>query len=194
MDAADSARFMRTLSVSSSSRDLGSSPVSSRIANRFSRKCSLRNSIAETLTAMVIAGRPASSPGSGLPARFAQDPCTDRQDEAAVFRDGNELRRRDRPPRGMRPAYQRFRPGNRSRPQIDLRLVVQRQFLPLQGAPQALLDGLPLDGADVHGRLEELIALAPLFLRLVHRGVGVLDQRLRIAGRRRDRRSRRCWW
>ncbi len=81
---------------------------------------------------------------------------------------------------GMRPADQRFRPGDRSGPQIDLRLVVQREFLPFQGAPQALLDGLPLHRADVHGGLEKLIALASIFLCLIHRGVRVLDQRLGI--------------
>ena len=129
---------------------------------------------------MVVSGQACIHPGPGLPARFAKDPVADRQNEAAVFRDGNELRRRDRPSSGMRPAYQRFRAGNLSRPQIDLRLVVQREFLPFQGAPQTLLDGLPLHGADVHGRLEKLIALAPIFLCLVHRGVRVLDERLRI--------------
>src|ERR1700737_465820 len=80
----------------------------------------------------------------------------------------------------MRPAYQRLGADNRSGPQIDLGLVVQSEFLPLQGAPQALLDGLPLDGADVHGRREKLIVLTAVFLGLVHRGVGVLDERIRM--------------
>ena len=80
----------------------------------------------------------------------------------------------------MRPAYQRFRAGNRSCRQIDLRLVVQREFPPFQGAPQTLLDGLPLYGSDVHGWLEKLIVLAPIFLCLVHRGISVLNERFRI--------------
>jgi hypothetical protein len=74
---------------------------------------------------------------------------------------GMNCTRRDRPSSGMRPTYQRFRAGNRFRPQVDLRLVVQREFLPFQGAPQTLLDGLPLHGPDVHGWLEKLIALRP---------------------------------
>ena len=64
--------------------------------------------------------------------------------------------------------------------EIDLRLVVQRELLALQRPAQALFDRLPLHGARVHRRLEELIALAAVFLGLVHRGVGVLDQRLGI--------------
>jgi len=41
---------------------------------------------------------------------------------------------------------------------------MQREFLPFQGAPQILLDGLPLHGSNVHGWLEKLIALTPIFL------------------------------
>ena len=80
----------------------------------------------------------------------------------------------------MHPAQQCFRPGNRSRLQIDLRLLVHRELVPFQGKPQILLDGLPLDRSDVDGTLERHIAPAPAFLGLVHRGGRVLDDRLRI--------------
>jgi hypothetical protein len=63
-----------------------------------------------------------------------------------VLGDWNELRRRDLAPGGMRPAQQRLAAGDGSRPEVDLRLVVQANSLRFQGAPQALLDGLPLDG------------------------------------------------
>src|SRR5882724_13561459 len=125
-------------------------------------------------------GQACIQPGPGLLARFTKDPVADRKNQAAVFRDGNKLPRSDRPASRMRPAYQRFRAGNLACPQIDLRLIVQREFLPLQGAPQTLLDGLTLHGPDIHGRLEILIALTPIFLGLVHRGVRVLDERFRI--------------
>jgi hypothetical protein len=72
------------------------------------------------------------------------------QDQAAVFRNRNKLCGKNRPSRGMCPAFQSFRAGNFSGPQIDFRLVVQSEFLPFEGTPQTLLDGLPLDGPDVH--------------------------------------------
>ena len=119
-------------------------------------------------------------PSLGLLARFMQDPVADRQNQAAVLRYGNKLCRRDSSSNGMRPAYQCFRAGNLSCSQIDLGLVVQREFLPFQGAPQALFDELPLYGSDVHGWLEKLIALPSVFLCLVHRGIRVLDECLGI--------------
>ncbi len=39
---------------------------------------------------------------------------------------------------------------------------------------------LPLHGPDIHRRLEKLKAPAPVFLGLIHRGVCVLDERIRI--------------
>ena len=113
-------------------------------------------------------------------ARFPQDPGADRQNEAAVLRDGNKPGWGDQPAGRVGPAYQRFRPCDRSCPQIDLGLVVQRELPPFQAAPQTLLDGVPLHGPDVHGGLEKLVAAASIFLGLVHRGVRVLDERLRI--------------
>ena len=164
MDAVDSARFIRTLSVSSSSRDRGSRPVSARMANRFSRKFSSRNSIAETLTAMVVAGRPASIQARACAhaSRRTQAPIGRMRPQSSAT--GINWAGGIGPRVGMGPAYQRFRPCDGSCPQIDLRLVVQREFLPFQGAPQTLLDGLPLHGPDVHGGLEKLIALRPFSL------------------------------
>jgi hypothetical protein len=39
---------------------------------------------------------------------------------------------------------------------------------------------LPFYGTDIHSQLEELIALAPIFLGLIHCGVGIFDKRLRV--------------
>ena len=80
-------------------------------------------------------------PGPGLLAGLAKHPAADRQDEAAFLRDRNELRRRD-----QARAWDASSGSSASAPviapglQIDLGLVVQREFLALQGAPQALLD------------------------------------------------------
>ena len=80
----------------------------------------------------------------------------------------------------MGPTQQCLRASDFSSPQIDLRLVVQREFLPFQCAAKVLLDGLPLDGANVHRWLEKLIALPSILLGLIHRRVRVLDQRFSI--------------
>ena len=184
----DSACFISTLSVSSSSSDRGSRPVSSRIANTPSRKFSSRNSIAETFTAMVVSGRPASTQARAClhASRSTQLPIGRIRPQSSAT--GMNCAGETGPRVGCVQRSSASAPVIAPVLQIDLRLVVQREFLPLQGAPQALLDRLPLHGADVHRRLEELIALAPVLLGLVHRGVGVLDQRLRIQRRRRDRR------
>ena len=80
----------------------------------------------------------------------------------------------------MHPADQRLGAGHRSGFEIDLRLVVQHELAPGEGAMQAGFDPLPLDGPCVHLPLEELIVVPAAFLGVVHRGVRALDQRLRI--------------
>ena len=91
MDAVDSACFIRTLSVSSSSRDLGSKPVPRGLRIHLQENSRCRNSIAEMFTAIVASGRPASSQARACSARFTKDPVADRQNQAAVFRNGNEI-------------------------------------------------------------------------------------------------------
>ena len=129
---------------------------------------------------MLARGRPASSQARACrqASRRIQFPIG--QNEAAVFRNRNELRGRDRPADGMGPAQQGFRSGDLSRLQVDLGLVVDGKFLPFQGPPQALFDGLPLHRPDVHRRLEKLVALTAVFLGLVHGRVRVFDERLRV--------------
>ena len=57
-------------------------------------------------------GQACIHPDPGLLAGFTKNPVADRQNKAAVFRDGNKLRRRNRPSNGMRPTQQCFRAGN----------------------------------------------------------------------------------
>ena len=132
--------------------------------------------MAEMFTAIVPIGQAGSQPGLGLLAGFTKNPAANRQNQSTVFRYGNKLSGRDRSSSGMSPTEQGFCAGDLSRFEVDLRLVVHHKFLPFESPPQALLNGLPLDGADVHGRLEELIRLPAIFLCLVHGGVRILDQ------------------
>ena len=80
----------------------------------------------------------------------------------------------------MRPADQRLGAGHRPGFEIDLRLVVEHELAASECAMQAGFDPLPLDGAGVHFRLEEPIAVPATFLGVVHRGVRGLDQFFRI--------------
>src|SRR5580704_3560680 len=80
----------------------------------------------------------------------------------------------------MRPTDQRFGAGNRARFQIDLWLVMEREFLAFKSTAQTFLDRLALHCPDVHSWFEKLVALTSIFFCLVHRGVRVLDERLGI--------------
>src|SRR5579864_6404931 len=80
----------------------------------------------------------------------------------------------------MGPAYQRLRTGYGSGFKADLGLIVQRELLPLEGAPKTLFHRLPLYGPNVHLRLEESIAIAPILLGLIHRRVCVFDECLGV--------------
>src|SRR6478735_9408672 len=80
----------------------------------------------------------------------------------------------------MLPANQCFRPGNRSSRKVELRLVVQSELIFIQRATQALFEIQPIDCPRVHLLPEELEAVPPLTFCLVHRGISILDQRLRV--------------
>ena len=79
----------------------------------------------------------------------------------------------------MLPAYQRLDAHDRTRLQIHPRLVMQDEFPSLQGVAQAVFEDCR-STARMFIPLEELVGVAPSFLRVVHRGIRVLQQRLRI--------------
>jgi hypothetical protein len=119
-------------------------------------------------------------PCLALRACLLEDPCTEGKNQAGFLGNGNELRRRHRSKRGMRPAQKRFRPDDRTRLEVDLGLVLQRDFIPFQGVPQTLFQGLTGAGDDIHLRLEESVGVTAVLLGQVHGRVRVLDQGFRI--------------
>ena len=62
--------------------------------------------------------------------------------------------------------------------QRHLRLVVQHEFVPFQRTPQFPVDRQARDGLGVHALLEEQGLAAAGGLGAIHRGVGVLEQRV----------------
>src|SRR5580700_4130405 len=113
-------------------------------------------------------------PAARLPAAFAQNPAADRHYEAALLGDRNEMTGRDQAALRMTPADEGLRAHDRTRLEIDLRLVVQHELLLLQGVTQAGLEGLPLECADIHLGLEELVVIAATVLGVEHREIRVL--------------------
>ena len=86
-------RFIRTLSVSSSSRNLGSKPVSQ------DREYTLQKLLVSELHGGDVhchrnQGQAGIHPGTGLRTSFAKDPFVDRHNQAGVFGDRNKFRRR----------------------------------------------------------------------------------------------------
>ena len=80
----------------------------------------------------------------------------------------------------MLPAQEGLDGGHPPRGQVEDRLVVQAQLSLGQGLAQPALQGQALQGGGVHVGSVELVAVAALLLGAVHRGVGVLHQRLRV--------------
>src|SRR6266853_6295245 len=80
----------------------------------------------------------------------------------------------------MLPAYECLDTRDGSCLEIYLRLVMQQQLLPFKSITQLAFQGLTLDGLGTHVWSEEVEIVAPRLLGVIHRRVGILDQRLRI--------------
>ena len=72
-------------------------------------------------------------PGAALAAGFLQYPVAQRDDEVALFGQGNEIARRHQALFRIKPAYQCFGADNAPTLGIDLGLEVQAQFLVADG-------------------------------------------------------------
>ena len=78
----------------------------------------------------------------------------------------------------MLPADERFEPGERAARDVEHRLVVHAQLAALDGAVQRAAGAEVVDGAVMRRDVEHLGAVAAVFLRAVHRGVGVAQEGL----------------
>ena len=119
-------------------------------------------------------------PGPGLATGFLDHPGAHGHDQARLFRQGDELARGHQAIRRA-PAQQGLHPHHPAAGQIQLGLVVEHQFLPLQGLVQALLQGQAFQGADVHGLGEEAVGVAAALLGMHQGRVGLFQQGVEIA-------------
>ena len=109
-----------------------------------------------------------------------QHPLADFQNQIGVLGDGNEFRRRDLTVFGTAPAQQGFDAGDQAAAQIDLGLVVQGQFIALDGMAQGGFHLQVSQGLGIHRLVVECEGVAPGVLGAVHGGVGVLQQGVAI--------------
>ena len=80
----------------------------------------------------------------------------------------------------MLPAHQRLHAGNLAAAQVDLRLVVEQEFVAFQRMVKAVFQHQPLHRPDVHFGGVVLGVVAAQFLGAVHGGIRVLQQRLPV--------------
>ena len=85
----------------------------------------------------------------------------------------------------MLPSNQRLETRNLAGRHIDLRLVVQTEFVALEGVAQTRLQRHSALDLGVHLRSVDLEIIPALVLCAVHRHVSVLQQRIGIASVRR---------
>src|SRR5438552_17030021 len=80
----------------------------------------------------------------------------------------------------MLPAYEHLDARDGSCLEIYLWLVVQQQLLAFKSVSQMPFQGLALYGLETDVGFKELVIVAPTSLGVIHRRVGILDQRLRL--------------
>lgn len=163
--------------ISSFSFD-GSSPVSVRIAWTSAARSCWPNWPAETLTQHHIGRQPAELPlpFCHLLTRFSQHDLADLTDHAGVFCHRDELRRADRPARGMLPSGERFEADERSGPERNDRLVGDRQLVVVDRVAEIRLELQPIHRALAHGRVEKLDRRRAVSLRTAQGNRGVLQK------------------
>ena len=117
-----------------------------------------------------------AGPQRGLAGGLAQDPAAQRDDQAGLLGQRDELARAEEAARRVLPADQRLEAGDAAEVEVDDRLVVQDQLLVLDRALELLAAVEALDGVDVHVVGEDRAAVGAGGLGGVHGEVGVAQQ------------------
>ena len=125
------------------------------------------------------------SPLGGLPARLADRPLAQRADQAGLLGERDELVGADRAALGVGPARERLGADRAARGQLDDGLVVQLEPAVRDRLPEPGRELEPLLGIARVG-LVEAAGVAARRLGVVHGGVGVLQEGLRVGGVERE--------
>ena len=144
--------------------------------------------LTERLT-LIVSGTRTGEPGvhdRAVAAGHLQHPAADRDDQAALLGEWDELVGRDVAARRVRPPQQRLDAVDLVLLQADDRLVVDRELVQRDRLLQVRAQLQPLEHALVHRRLEDPVAALAVALRHVHGDIGVAEQLLGV-GRRAAR-------
>ncbi len=133
--------------------------------------------------------QPGVAPAARLEQRLVQHPVADRQHQAPRFRHRDKGIRRHQAELGVLPADQRLAADERTIGQRQLRLEVQHELLRGDRLREPALHLQLGERRDGHLGLEEAAAGAALGLGVVHRRVGMLDERLGAAAVAREQRD-----
>ena len=117
-------------------------------------------------------------PLARLPAGLTQHPAADRDDEAGLLRERDEVERRHEAALGVVPAHERLDRRDPAAGQVDGRLVVDHELVALERLLELGLQLEALERGEVHVRLEELVAALAAALGDVHGHVRVAQQLL----------------
>ncbi len=115
---------------------------------------------------------PRGAPCDGL----ADDPETDPVDQARVLEDRNEAVGRDQSVRGMPPAQQGLGADEFTALGVELRLVVNRELVVVDGPAQLRLEAEALPGLVVELLPVEGITVPPPLLDMIHGQIGLAQQ------------------
>jgi len=117
-------------------------------------------------------------PARRLAAGRPQHPFAEGHDEPALLGQGHEDARRHEPARGVAPAHQRLEPHEVPPARGHLRLVVEREFVRLDGLAEVAFEVAAFGHRLVHGGFEHAVGVPPLQLRPVEGEVGALEHLL----------------
>jgi hypothetical protein len=82
----------------------------------------------------------------------------------------------------VNPAYQCFHADYAARAQVDLRLIIERKFVPFEGASEATFQGQALLCLAFHVGKENLIGVFAIVLGVIHGGIGMLEEFVHVGG------------
>ncbi len=166
---------MTTDSVISSLRLVALMPVSSMMKATLLMSSVWLNCLLDRLTLMksgVLHGEH-RLPAVHLPARLAQHPLAERDDHAGLFRDRDEVYRRDEAALRVLPADERLEAAQAEVFERDDGLVVEHELVAFERAAHVGFELQEVDGARVHRLVEDFVARLAERLGAVHGGVGV---------------------